>query len=1217
MRDEQLAALRARLRRINGRRDLAVVLDPEAVRQARRLEPYGERGDLEVLRLLGWFHLYRAQALPDSVHGIFAMKSALDAFGACFRAAVSGLPEVLLPLLADEADRTATAMLEHALAHPDSGRLATTVDLWQRILGATPAEHPERASRLARLGTAKAVLFDLTGSLEDLNDAVTVLQEAVATAQPHDPQYAGILSHLGLGLFLRSERTGDPDDLNSAIGHFRKALRAFPADFSDRSGTLSNLAGALVRRYERTSAPKDLNEAIALGHEAVAASQPRHADRAGRLSNLGTALMIRFARTGALEDLNTAIDHFHEAYSIPVDAPFDHAGMVLNLGCALLQRFHRKGGPEDLNTAIDHIKEAVETVPPGYRHRAGWLSILGGALGDRFELTGALEDLDDAIAFGRQAVAATPADHPDRASWSSNLAAALRHRFDRTGAEADLEAAIDAGQQAVDGLPLHNAARGRALANLGGALLRRYERNGSLRDLDLVIDHFSRAVDETLHDHDDYARWLSNLGTALRSRSERTGAEADLEAAVAVGRKAVATAPLDHPERGRTLSNLALALFSRFRRTKDRADLDAAILGFRQAVSAVPDSRPERASFLCNLAVALGERFIRGSAAADLDEAVRCQLEAAAAESAAPSVRVRAAWTAAALLFESGDVTRAAEAAEEAVLLLPQVTPRRLERSDQQYAIGAFAGLATTAAALALTAPGGTASGRAGRALRLLEAGRAVLIGQALDTRSDLTDLRQHHPELARRFTLLRERLDAPTDSMTFVEGGGGPAVQHDPEARHRRRLVDEFASLLAEIRSLKGFSSFASPPTIEELLSEASHGPVVIFNVSAFRSDALLLTSAGITSVELPLLTEDKLFDQITGLQRTRQAASAGSDQTEREQAQAHLVDMLQWLWDVAAGPVLEALGYADSPSTSRRREGQDEEWPRVWWIPGGLLGQLPLHAAGYHTDPAEGAPMRTVMDRVVSSYTPSVRTLRYARERAHARAAQSAQATRSLIVAMPTTPGLPDEGRLDFVAKEVTKVWPHLPHPLLLKEPGTTEGTAEPTPLIPTSVNVLTCLPDCTFAHFACHGDSDSVDPSKSLLLLHDHREAPLTVATLAATVLDRAGLAYLSACRTAAVDHLQLLDEAIHLTSAFQLAGFPHVIGTLWEIDDQVAVTIADDFYTGLRVGSGRMDPERAARALHEAVRRVRDGHDLPPPFDRRGAPLLWAAYLHAGA
>jgi CHAT domain-containing protein len=170
---------------------------------------------------------------------------------------------------------------------------------------------------------------------------------------------------------------------------------------------------------------------------------------------------------------------------------------------------------------------------------------------------------------------------------------------------------------------------------------------------------------------------------------------------------------------------------------------------------------------------------------------------------------------------------------------------------------------------------------------------------------------------------------------------------------------------------------------------------------------------------------------------------------------------------------------------------------------------------------------------------------------------------------------------------------------------------------PNTPTKAAVLNHLPDCAIAHFACHGASHPTDPCQSRLLLHDHESDPLTVASLTPVQLNHAQLAYLSACRTAAIDTADLLDEAIALTSAFQLAGFPHVVGTLWEIDDQTAVTIADTFYTHLRTPDGTIDTGQAAWALHQAVRGLRDGHDLPGQLDRTQVPFLWAAYLHACA
>lgn len=200
---------------------------------------------------------------------------------------------------------------------------------------------------------------------------------------------------------------------------------------------------------------------------------------------------------------------------------------------------------------------------------------------------------------------------------------------------------------------------------------------------------------------------------------------------------------------------------------------------------------------------------------------------------------------------------------------------------------------------------------------------------------------------------------------------------------------------------------------------------------------------------------------------------------------------------------------------------------------------------------------------------------------------------------------PGLPDAA-LPHVTAEVARVRAHLPGAIELAEPPWPPGASYP---IPTRANVLANLPRCTIAHFACHGANHPADPSRSLLLLHDFDRHPLTVASLAPVNLSQAQLAYLSACRTAFTSAPGLFDEATHLTTAFQLAGFTHVIGTLWEINDQVAVDAADEFYTALQSGPGVVDTRRAAAALNHTVRTLRDRYLL--------TPSLWAAYLHAGA
>jgi CHAT domain-containing protein len=100
-------------------------------------------------------------------------------------------------------------------------------------------------------------------------------------------------------------------------------------------------------------------------------------------------------------------------------------------------------------------------------------------------------------------------------------------------------------------------------------------------------------------------------------------------------------------------------------------------------------------------------------------------------------------------------------------------------------------------------------------------------------------------------------------------------------------------------------------------------------------------------------------------------------------------------------------------------------------------------------------------------------------------------------------------------------------------------------------------------------------------------------------------RAELAYLSACATAHGPE-RLADEAIHLTGTFHLAGYPHVIGTLWSIADPVAAAVARSVYDDITTPAP--DAGKTAEALHKAIREVRDANP--------DTPAIWAAHIHVG-
>ncbi|GGM86445.1 hypothetical protein GCM10007977_105420 [Dactylosporangium sucinum] len=416
-----------------------------------------------------------------------------------------------------------------------------------------------------------------------------------------------------------------------------------------------------------------------------------------------------------------------------------------------------------------------------------------------------------------------------------------------------------------------------------------------------------------------------------------------------------------------------------------------------------------------------------------------------------------------------------------------------------------------------------------------------------------------------------------------------------------RMALAREWDDLVAQVRELPGFEDFLRPPRIETLLPAAQDGPVVILNVSRWRCDALVVTLDDVAVVELPALTQESVVEQanrylqaVGGYEHEAAAylqaeqSFVASDQDdnaliafaeagthwakEGDRLEAELRACLAWMWDSFAEKVLEHLGYTAVPD--------GPTWPRVWWCPTGVLTLLPIHAAGYH----ERAGI-AVLDRVVSSYTPTLRALVEARGDRGTTAAPS----RMLFVGLEDTPGQP---RLPNVRREREVLEANLPvdRCTTLTEDGATRAA------------VLTHLTEHSWIHLSCHGDQNLADPSRGGVHLYD---GVLTVTDFSARQYD-GEFAYLSGCKTA-VGGVHLPDEAITLAAALHYTGYRHVIATLWSVNDLHAAQIAEDVYGTLIVG-GVLDPRDAARALHDAVRALRAAY--------RDRPSVWTPFAHTG-
>jgi CHAT domain-containing protein len=264
-------------------------------------------------------------------------------------------------------------------------------------------------------------------------------------------------------------------------------------------------------------------------------------------------------------------------------------------------------------------------------------------------------------------------------------------------------------------------------------------------------------------------------------------------------------------------------------------------------------------------------------------------------------------------------------------------------------------------------------------------------------------------------------------------------------------------------------------------------------------------------------------------------------------------------------------------------------EELPRIWWIGTGVAAFLPFHAAGDHNP----GSIENTLSRAVSSYAPTIKALLFAREReVSAMRDSDPEALKLLIVTMPTTPG---EKNLPGVTLEKAHIQ------------NAAEGNFWVQSLTQPSVaKVLQTMKKADVVHFACHGVSDWIDPSKSHLLLQkDSKLDPLLIQDLLESEEARARIVYLSACSTA-VDNSEVTDEAMHFASCFQAVGIPHVIGSLWPQSDAVSVEIAQSFYNHLGEREGTQ--ASVSLALHRAILQVRKS--------KHRQPAAWAGYIHLG-
>ncbi|MFB7506954.1 CHAT domain-containing protein [Streptomyces broussonetiae] len=1000
-----------------------------------------------------------------------------------------------------------------------------------------PRDHPARIAFVGDHVNVLRKLYERTGHAADLEKAVEIGERAARQLPEHPgPANGGFLNNLAIALRCDFERTGDLDALRRSAHYARKAVAAAPAEAPQRTEALLSLGVTLQELGKRTGDDSALREAVACGREAVTTAH-NESLRATALDDLGIALRMSFERTGELSEIQEAVECGRQAVADGVRRHREPTFLV-NLSVSLNALAERTGSLDALEEAVDTARRAVAQGSPDQTDHGVFLDTLNNTLRTRYRRSGDMASLEEAVEVGRLAVAATPPGHADHHGSKNNLALSLRSLHTRTRHRGALAEAVELTRDVVvatDG----QASHGLYLYNLSGLLGELYGEEG-------------------------------DLGT--------------LREAVSVARAASRATPPDHPDQARRLGMLGQRLVQLFEATRDRTLLVAASDALNAAVRSTPGDHPLRTSYVYDLAGALKFRAEESRSVDLLEEARACYREVAEQAAASTLNRILAYRELSLLTIDAGRPAEALQWIERAVDLLEMLAPGTLQRDDRQFRLAQLnSSISGDAVAVALHA------GDPVRAIELLERTRGTLAADTVGVRGpDHVRLRKHAPDLARRLDQLRfllDNLDSAQSAQATDDVSPGRRRDHgiaQQVAIERQQAYEEWQRLVAQARALPGFHTYLRPG-IEQLSQNVPEDGVVVFiTTSSARCDALVATGdPGQPVLVVPLegLTQERAYEQVNRLIDARLlAADNQHDPLDRIAAQQEILTVLTWLWHTVTNPVLTRLGHVATPQ-------DDDRKPRVWWCPVGGMAPLPFHAAGDYSRAGAVTGGSSVLDRVVSSYTTTLRSL----ERNSAMPVAHSDSS-TVIVPVPDVPGAPLRG----VTREVQSLSAVLPDARVLASP--TRGA------------VLSALPNHRIAHFACHGYADIARPSESRLILTDYVTDPLTVADISRLQLS-AELAFLSACDTT-VTPSRLADEAVHITGAFQLAGFRQVIGTLWAVDDQVEADLAIDFYHRLTNG-GTTAPEtaRAPYALHRAVRKLRAQYPK--------SPMLWAAQVHVGA
>lgn len=370
----------------------------------------------------------------------------------------------------------ATAVLHRFMLQRDVTDAEGAVATLEKAVEHVPGGHPELRRCLGNLGVAYTNRFEAFHHLEDIDKAVSTLQDAMHALNDigdDTPEEALHAASLGNAYLLRGETLLDVQDLRLAIETLKSAISLTPPGLAHLQKRRSNLGNAYLRRHDLAHDPEDLEHAIIELEAALSLLPEGHADRPVSMSMLAEALQARFKQSSDIDDIDRAVRLNKDALAaLGQQENYRRSSILMALASSYASRFRASAELQDLDEAIRRHKDVMDYFNSSSDdpRRQCAATQLANALKQRHDVKDDPEDLDEAIANYR--IAAMSAYG---VPWTSFLAARNWARTAR--ARGDSSAVVlQAYSAAVELLPRvvwigHAVAdRHRQLIAIGGSM---------------------------------------------------------------------------------------------------------------------------------------------------------------------------------------------------------------------------------------------------------------------------------------------------------------------------------------------------------------------------------------------------------------------------------------------------------------------------------------------------------------------------------------------------------------------------------------------------------------------------------------------------------------------------------------------------------------------------------------------------------------------------